>query len=362
MEINPNHSGGQYGLLTVCIATYNRRGLLAKTLESLRNQTFKQFQLIVCDDCSTDGTYDYLTSLRWPNLKVIRNERNLNLPGSMTRLFSLARSKYIGMQHDHDLYEPTFLEQMLEVMESHPCAGFGCCAYNLIGLGGDPILNFPLPEYDAFPDDGVLAGKDLISILARRVSTPIAAMSTIFRREIVERAGGYRPDWYIASDEDLYRRVAAISDVVFCGERLLWMRWRPEDRKTLFGSWNQIYTLHEFRADTTRNFLREPWWRKKLNLIRLRMVRGKSLWGEATSLWLHGEQAQLSKAFNLCDIAPLPTGNRFLNAGEAAALRLYIWLLSAMEPVGSWLGRQRNRRAQQAASGSHSTASAERRL
>src|SRR5437667_10354354 len=90
-------------LVSVCIPTYNRRHLLERTLQTLRDQTLANFELLICDDCSTDDTFEFLQTLNWPNLRILRNGTNLNLPGTMTRLFQEARGVYIGMQHDHDL-------------------------------------------------------------------------------------------------------------------------------------------------------------------------------------------------------------------------------------------------------------------
>ena len=174
-------------LVSVCIPTYNRRALLEETLQSLKNQTFEDYELIVCDDCSTDGTFEFLSSLRWPNLKVLRNSKNLNLAGALTRLFREARGKYIGMQHDHDLYHPNFLERMVELMERHPTAGFGCSAFDTLDKNGR-IVQPPESWFEFYPASGLRTGAEMIHVLATQVATPIPAMGTMFRRDVVERA------------------------------------------------------------------------------------------------------------------------------------------------------------------------------
>lgn len=328
-------------IVSVCIPTYNRRELLKRTLDSLYHQTFQDYELIVCDDCSTDGTYKFLSSLKWPRLKVLRNEKNLNLPRTMARLFAEAHGKYIGMQHDHDLYEPEFLEKMVELMERHPTAGLGYCAFHILYEGDRMERNPPIPEYDVFPYSGLLPGKELIRILATQIHTPIPAMGTIFRREIVEQAGGYLPDWYLAADEDMYRRVAAISDIALCRERLFFQHQRPPERHHVLGGWKAAYTLHEFRTDTTKRFLQASSWTKHWNLIRLQLLRDKMIWREAVSLWLHGDSVHLEDALTFQTIPPLPTRRRFLNAGEILALRTWIRFLKATRSLGPWIRSQR---------------------
>jgi glycosyltransferase involved in cell wall biosynthesis len=292
-------------LVSVCIPTYNRRALLEITLKTISKQTLRDFELIVCDDCSTDGTYEFLTALNWPNLRVLRNTKNLNLPDTMKRLFLAARGKYVGMQHDHDLYHPGFLEKMVDLMERNETAGFGCCAFDLIEK--DNIIDAPSDWFEFYPASGIRTGDEVINALATRVFTPIPAMGTIFRREVVERAGGYRSEWSIASDEDLYRRVAAISDIAFSRERLFTIRPRPTDRHTILGGWKSIYTLHEFRADTTRNYLKASAPRKRINLALLRARRLKALLAECASLSLRGQYDELAAATRLENVPHLPS-------------------------------------------------------
>ncbi len=319
-------------LVSVCIPTYNRRDFLRKTLETISRQTLQDFEVLVCDDCSTDGTFEFLSSLNWPNLRILRNSKNLNLPGSMTRLFSQARGKYIGMQHDHDLYEPQFLEKMVEMMEFRNTAGFGCCAFTIVD-GDDGIIEAPSSWFNFYPASGLRRGNEVINALATQVFTPIPAMGTLFRKDVVELSGGYRPDWYIASDEDLYRRVALISDVAFSRERLFRIRPRPMDRKVILGGWKSIYTLHEFRVDTTKKYLKAGRLRKKYNLVRLRILRLKSLLKECASLYIRGQHSELESATSLHNFPRLPGPGPSLSLLETLTVRSLISLLKAIGPV-----------------------------
>ena len=293
-------------LVSVCIPTFNRRDLPELTLESISKQTFRDFELIVCDDCSIDGTFEFLTSLHWPCLRVLRNPTNLNLPGTMKRLFLEARGRYVGMQHDHDLYQPGFLEGMIHLMERNPTAGFGCCAFNMIG-DDNLIADPPADWFEFYPRSGTRLATRLLLPWLLGFFTPIPAMGTMFGRDIVKQCGGYRSDWSIAADEDLYRRVASISDVAFSRERLFTIRPRPEDRHSILGGWKSIYTLHEFRADTTRNYLKASGLRKRFNLIRLRMLRLHALLRECASLSLRGQYDQLEAATRTDGTPGLPS-------------------------------------------------------
>jgi glycosyltransferase involved in cell wall biosynthesis len=330
-------------LVSVCIATYNRKDFLAKTLETLQHQTLSDYELLVCDDSSTDGTYEFLESLQWPNLTVLRNDSNRNHCGTYTRLFSQARGKYIAMQHDHDLYEPTFLESMVATMEKHPTAGLVCCAYHV--LDGDKlILNPWIREFEFFPESGVLSGAHALKVLASETSTPIAAMGTVFRKEIVDQVGGYRPDWFLGSDEDLYSRTAIVADFAFCPQRLFKMRTRPVERHPVLGSWRSLYTLHEFRADLARRVLPGRWVTRRGRVFRLRVLRNLGLLRESIHLWIHGDEQRLRQAFDFESIPTLPTGKRFLSLPEEFIFRFWIMILTRTTALGTAIGEIRRRR------------------
>jgi hypothetical protein len=266
---------------------------------------------------------------------------NMNLNGAMSRLFAEARGTYIGMQHDHDLYGRDFLREMVALMERHGSAGFGCCAYSLIDEEGRRLAEPDISEFRLFPPSGVLPGQELIKVLATRVHTPIPAMATLFRRATVEQAGGYRPDWRLASDEDLYRRMASISDVAFCPNRLFQMRVRPPERRHVHGGWAGLYTLYEFRQETTDSYFRDDAFFRLFNKIRLAFRYYHAFLVESLSQWSHGDRLNLEKALGY---RPIREGREVLNPVARIAFAALIRLLSSTVRLGMWLGEFRRAR------------------
>lgn len=311
--------------LSICIPTYNRRALLQATLESLRAQTFHDYEIIVCDDCSPDDTWDYLQSLRWPNLHVLRNERNLHLAGTMTRLFNTAQGEFVGMQHDHDLYGPHFAERMVRLLQDHPSAGFACCAYYLLDNAGR--LNAPdLAEFRLFPDNGIIPGQALLRVIATHLFTPIPAMSTVFRRAVVEQVGGYRSTWQLAADEDLYRRIAAISDMAYVHERLFTLADRPPERRSVMGSWRGLYNNTELRYDLIETELHAAAAEKRSLKAGITWLAAKDWLLESLAAWLCGDRATLRGALDFQTVRRarpvLPGMWRLAARGWLTSLRL----------------------------------------
>lgn len=327
-------------LLSICVPTYNRRTLLQTTLESLRDQSLNDYELIVCDDCSPDDTWDYLQSLHWPKLRVLRNERNLHLAGTMARLFSEARGEFMGMQHDHDLYSPHFAARMVELLRAHPDAGFACCAYHL--LGNDGRMSDPdLAEFRLFPNNGAISGQQLLRIMATSLFTPIPAMSTVFRRAVVEQAGGYSAIWGLAADEDLYRRVAALAGMAYSHERLFTMTDRPLERRSVMGSWRGLYNNVELRFDAIETELAVNEAEKRALKSRLSRQAIKDWLLESLAVWSYGDRAGLRRALDFRTVRQgrplLPRLLRLLARGWIGSLRLTAGL-------GGWLGDMRRGR------------------
>jgi glycosyltransferase involved in cell wall biosynthesis len=321
--------------VSVIVPTYNRRPLLEQTLQSLRSQDYGNYEVLVCDDSSTDDTFEFLTALQseWEGLKVFRNEKNLNFNGTLQRLFSLAQGDFIGMQHDHDIYKPHFLSTMIGLLLSNPKAGFACSQCELIDQEGRPVAGPALPDYGIFRNSTV-TGRDFIRVLATQRYTPVAAMSTVFRRSVVESAGGYKTDWYLASDEDLYRRLALHADVAFCPEPLLLMRLRPVERQKILGSWKSIYTLFLFRLSTAISLGYDGTGTRNRAVVRQFAFKWRALLREGLWLWMRGETSELKDALKP-DILPiLPTDQKAMHKIERLFFNVFIWPLLITVPLG----------------------------
>jgi glycosyltransferase involved in cell wall biosynthesis len=329
--------------VSVCIPTYNRQAQLKSTLEGLLSQSYKDFEILVCDDGSTDGTKEYLDSLSWPNLRVLHNEKNLNLPLTMTRLFANAKGEYVAIHHDHDPTETDWLGKMVSLMDASPEAGMACCGCFQIDDEGGRIEGGDSALYELFDGCTVIAGQRLIGALSQKIYTPLAATASLFRREAVNAAGGYKAEWFLAADEDIYRRVASVSNVAFCKERLFTLAPRPKESSQHLGGWRSIYTVYEFRKDTTLRYWKVSWMARRWNLCRLSWLKAKALFTESLSAWSRGANEDLKLALAWDRVPPLPTGRPPLPLWGKVALWLWVGILRASLPLGALLGRLRRR-------------------
>ena len=119
--------------VSIITATYNSLPYIQETYECIMKQTYKNWEWLVTDDCSTDGTYDYLLSLAANNtqIKVYRNECNSGAAVSRNNSLALASGEFVAFVDSDDLWLPGKLELQLSTMISRNL-DFTFTAYEII--------------------------------------------------------------------------------------------------------------------------------------------------------------------------------------------------------------------------------------
>lgn len=116
--MNKEFPVAQLPLVSVIIPTFDRLHYLPYAIESALAQTYRNIEAIVTDDAGTVDVQGLIRSYRDPRLHYRRNERNLGQAMNNLIAFKEAKGKYVANLHDDDMWEPTFLEKLVPVMES----------------------------------------------------------------------------------------------------------------------------------------------------------------------------------------------------------------------------------------------------
>ena len=123
--------------ISLIMSVYNGEDYLAEAIDSVLNQTFRDFEFIVINDCSTDGTLEILN--RYANadarVKVYNNEVNLRLPSSLNKAISYATGKYIARMDADDICMPDRLEKQFKFMEEKPNVALSSCRFMTLKNG-----------------------------------------------------------------------------------------------------------------------------------------------------------------------------------------------------------------------------------
>lgn len=112
------------------MGVYNAAETLSAAIESVLAQTFEDWEMIICDDCSTDNTQEVVSRYtnKFPQIKLIRNETNKRLAYSLNYCLEYAQGEYIARMDADDMCLPNRLKKQVEFLDSHP-------EYQVVGGG-----------------------------------------------------------------------------------------------------------------------------------------------------------------------------------------------------------------------------------
>jgi glycosyltransferase involved in cell wall biosynthesis len=206
-------------LVSVVLATFNRANVLEDTLRMVLAQTIGDFELIVCDDHSTDGTPDVMAgwAARDPRIQYVRQPRNLGLAGNVRRGIALARAELVAVLYDGDVYDPRLLERWVAALRGCPEAAFVFNAYNQLDADGRIEVTYRAHLGSCVP------GRVLLERLYFRrwhFSSPVWG-TVMFRKSKYLAAGGHDTRFSFVADVDLYMRLAETNCVAYVPEPLI---------------------------------------------------------------------------------------------------------------------------------------------
>lgn len=185
--------------VSVVIAAWNAATTLPETLASVANQTWRDFELIVVDDGSTDSTPDVLAThaAKWPWLQWHR-QKNAGVAAARNRAVELARGEFIATLDADDLWLPEKLALQMQIFAENPSAAV---------VYADEI-DF-LPDCDAsttrFQDKPPARGSILRKLF---MGNFISTSAAVVRKSAFEAVGGFNPEHRLNEDVDLFLRLA----------------------------------------------------------------------------------------------------------------------------------------------------------
>jgi len=184
--------------VTVLMAVHNGEPYVRESLQSVLDQTFTDFELLVVDDASTDGTVEIVTALADDRIRMLRNERNLGQVPSLNRGLSEARGEYVARLDADDACLPTRLARQVEILDRQPRVGLVGTWMDAVDKRGRLLgrLQKTLEDYVDF----------LYHTLIMRVY--VSHPSAMYRRDPVIALGGYDETTGPAEDKDLWRKLA----------------------------------------------------------------------------------------------------------------------------------------------------------
>lgn len=132
--------------VSVLMPAYNVEKYIGEAIDSILNQTFRDFEFIIVDDASTDNTLAVIEKYNDPRVKIIRNEKNLKLAASLNRGLGIVRGKYIARMDADDLADPQRFQKLFDFLEKNPAIDICGSAMKIFGSAGDSVWEYKLAD------------------------------------------------------------------------------------------------------------------------------------------------------------------------------------------------------------------------
>jgi len=195
-------------LISVCIPVYNGEKYIEETLNSISDQTYKNIEIIISDNASTDNTGTIVMKYldKDTRIQYSRNEVNLGYSGNLNKLIDLAQSEYIAIFHADDIYQPTIIEEQVIFLDNNPSLG-GCFTLGKsIDSSGKQIKSDFIYNSSNLQADLIVDSKFYITRLFE-IGTIFICPTSMIKKSVYQELNGYSLTVKYVEDVDMWARI-----------------------------------------------------------------------------------------------------------------------------------------------------------
>jgi glycosyltransferase involved in cell wall biosynthesis len=204
-------------LVSVVMAVYNDARSVRAAVHSILEQTFGDFEFVIVDDGSTDGSGAILEEMARADgrIRLLKNAKNLGQTPSLNRGIEMTSGRYIARMDADDLSLPERLARQVAFLNSSPEVGLLGARALIVNRRGKPLRALDYPT----DDEGIQA--------RLMVKSSFCHGAVMIRRAALEAVGMYRPAFRLAQDMDLWLRISERSRVANLSDVLYHLRLTP---------------------------------------------------------------------------------------------------------------------------------------
>ncbi len=229
--------------LSICIPAYNGAKYLGKAIQSVLGQGYRDYELLIVDDQSSDNTEEIVRSFTDPRIVYYRNDARRGLVGNWNHCLSLARAAYVCVFHQDDMMYAGNLERKVRLLRENDAIGFVYSDVRVIGPKDETIGDHWFTATG--PRDFVSRGADFF----RRLITGenlVCCPGVVMRRSCVEMLSGFDARLSYAVDWEMWLRISLHFDVAYLADRLIGYRVHEANETHRFKGVREIEEI--FRA------------------------------------------------------------------------------------------------------------------
>jgi hypothetical protein len=189
--------------ISVILPVYNGTKHLHRSIESVLKQAHKRFELVICDDASSDDSIAIIASFSDSRIRLLRNETNQGLFPTLNRLIRASRAPLIRLWSQDDRMKPHCLAVERAFWNQYPDLGMSYCLRDHIDVNGKTIRTMGSRTSQILSPDQVAQLSFYHGSLPGNIST------VMLRREVLDRVGLFREDMHYAGDYELWTRISS---------------------------------------------------------------------------------------------------------------------------------------------------------
>ena len=194
-------------MLSIFIPVYNAEKTVQQAIDSVLAQTYPNYELLLIDDASTDGTTPIINQYRdHPQVKIYCNPKNLGVTGNWNRGISLCQGDFIARLDADDYYAPDYLERVITAFKHTSAPDMVFTGANLIFDNGETRTELP------YKNSCFKTGTAFLPEVVRYC--PVRASSVCVKRHCYKSLGGVRDDLALHHDWEFWVRMAAMGNCI----------------------------------------------------------------------------------------------------------------------------------------------------
>ena len=214
---------------SIIVPLYNKAPYVKKALESICAQTYRDFECIVVDDGSTDGSLDVVRSLDIGDCKLeIISQANAGVATARNNGVAASKGEFLCFLDADDWWEPTFLEEMSRLIDTYPDAGLYGCDYFYVKNGRKKIFPKNVEGYI-----------DYCKVYTQCGVMPVHPNGVIIPRKVFDEIGGFDPSIKMGEDFILFMQIVLKYKVAFLNKQLVTFNQDADP------TWRAITKLHK---------------------------------------------------------------------------------------------------------------------
>ncbi|MEL6813025.1 MAG: glycosyltransferase family 2 protein [Bacteroidota bacterium] len=200
-------------MISVVIPLFNKEEYIAKTLQSVLNQTYTTFELLVINDGSTDNSLGIVNGIEDSRLRVVTLPHG-GVSVARNKGIELAQYPWIAFLDADDYWSPVFLEEMIKATQAYPEEGVFASGRSRVFMD-----NTERYEHELLPAEGKTGRLDYFQVISRYLP-PINSSSSLIKKELFSTEAKFRPGQRKHEDHDLWIRLCKNREVIFVNSPL----------------------------------------------------------------------------------------------------------------------------------------------